>query len=233
MKTPLRPTSGFLACLGALTFLAFAMDVRPGGSSRIEGDTSNAMVRIDGGAYVPLYADRNGPESEIVKPFLLQRYPVTNAEYLAFVEANPEWRRSTVARVFADDGYLQAWEGDLSFGPDSLSNRPVVNVSWFAARAYAQWKGMRLPTTAEWELAAAAGRTRGEESTDPAMRQRLLAWYAKPATDVPPPVGSTECNYWGACDLHGLVWEWVDDFNSALVTGESRNDGDLDLRQFC
>ncbi len=222
---------GVLACLGALMFLASAINVRPGSASE-EAASAAGTVRIGGGKYMPLYADE-GSDGEQVRDFQLGQYPVTNAQYLAFVEAKPEWRRSEVAPIYADEGYLSHWEGDLDFGTDSQADRPVVNVSWFAARAYAEWQGMRLPTTAEWELAAAAGTTRGESTADPSFRARVLAWYARPASDALPEVGSTECNYWGACDLHGLVWEWVDDFNSALVTGESRNDGDLDLRQFC
>ena len=223
---------GIIACLGALFVLASALEVRPGGSSRSTA-AAPGMVLIDGGEYVPLYRDEDAPLAERVAPYQLSAHPVTNEEFLAFVQANPSWQRSRAAGLFVDDGYLSHWLGDLDFGPDSLGNRPVVNVSWFAAQAYATWRGARLPTTAEWELAAAAGPTPGTGTTDGATRQRLLAWYGRPAPDVLPPVGSTACNYWGACDLHGLVWEWVDDFNSSLVTGESRNDGDLDLRQFC
>jgi formylglycine-generating enzyme required for sulfatase activity len=40
-------------------------------------------------------------------------------------------------------------------------------------------------------------------------------------------------NAYGVCGLHGLVWEWVDDFNTAMVTGESRADGGLDRDLFC
>ncbi len=221
---------GLLACLGTLTFIVTAMNGGPGTAT---GAYASEVVRIGSGMYVPLYADEEAPEGERVDAFQIGRYPVTNEEYLAFVEANPNWRRSQVAPIYADEGYLSHWESDLDFGPDSLARRPVVNVSWFAARAYAEWQGMRLPTTAEWELASAAGQSRGESTANPAVRERLLAWYARPSSDALPEVGSTECNYWGACDMHGLVWEWVEDFNSNLVTGESRNDGDLDLQQFC
>ena len=48
-----------------------------------------------------------------------------------------------------------------------------------------------------------------------------------------PKVGSTFKNYFGVWDLHGLVWEWTFDFNSALTTGESRGDSGLDNTFFC
>lgn len=218
--------------LGALCLTAAAVGLRPGapGDGRPAPD---GMAFVDGGPYTPLYEDRESDGPTQIAAFYMSRYPVTNGEYLSFVRANPAWQRSNVKTLFADDAYLQHWRGDVDFGPDSLANRPVVNVSWFAAQAYADWKGMRLPTTAEWEYAAGFGQTRGEGSDDPAFRQRMLAWYARPAPATMPAIGSTECNYWGVCDLHGLVWEWVDDFNSALVTGESRNDSDLDLTLFC
>ena len=193
----------------------------------------DSMVRIPSGTYQPLYAAPTDTAATQVEGFWLDRHPVTKAEYQAFVEATPSWRRSRVSSLFADGGYLNDWRGDLDFGPDSLAHRPVVNVSWFAARAYAEWRGTRLPTTAEWERAAAASATREDGMNDPALRDRIVAWYSRPTPNPLPPVGSTRENVWGVWDLHGLVWEWTEDFNTALVTGESRNDSDLDRQLFC
>lgn len=195
--------------------------------------TTSEMVRIPGGTYQPLYASPADTAATRVDAFWLDRHAVTRAEYLAFVQAHPKWRRSQVSSLFADSGYLTDWASDLDYGPDSLGNRPVVNVSWFAARAYAAWRGTRLPTTAEWERAAAASETRENGMTDPALRARIVAWYSRPQPETLPPVGSTVANVWGVWDLHGLVWEWTEDFNTALVTGESRNDSDLDRQLFC
>lgn len=230
---PLRWLGMALAVLaaGALT----AAFLNGGESSRTAAspEAPDDMVYVEGGTYTPLYTSPTDTAAQRVEPFFLDRHPVTRAEFLAFVEANPAWRRSTVSRLFADGGYLKDWRGDLDFGPDSLGHRPVVNVSWFAADAYAQWRGKRLPTTAEWEHAAAASATRPDGRAEPAYKERILRWYSRPTPKVLPPVGSTATNYWGAWDLHGLVWEWVLDFNTALITGESRNDGDLDRKLFC
>jgi formylglycine-generating enzyme required for sulfatase activity len=62
---------------------------------------------------------------------------------------------------------------------------------------------------------------------------RLLEQYTRPALPLPPPVGSGGQNSWGVYDLHGVIWEWVADFQTALVTGESRGDGDLERHLFC
>ena len=108
-----------------------------------------------------------------------------------------------------------------------------MNVSWFAAEAYARWKGKRLPTTDEWEYAAKAGLRSRDGGREQGFMGRVLQLYSRrPGTGLGP-VGSTFRNYWGVYDLHGLVWEWVHDFNTALVTGESRNNTDLDLKLFC
>ena len=48
-----------------------------------------------------------------------------------------------------------------------------------------------------------------------------------------PPVASRGSNYFGLYDLHGVVWEWVADFNTAMVTGDARGDTGLDRQLFC
>src|SRR5690606_41772755 len=74
---------------------------------------SPEMVWIQGGRYVPLYASTAEKAATEVDGFLLSRYPVTNAEYLEFVRANPEWRRSAVQPLFADEQYPAHRNGDL------------------------------------------------------------------------------------------------------------------------
>jgi formylglycine-generating enzyme required for sulfatase activity len=154
-----------------------------------------------------------------VHAFLLDIRPVTNAEFLAFVRADPRWRRSWASPLFADPGYLALWSGDLEPGPRAPVAAPVVQVSWFAAAAYARWKGRRLPTTAEWERAAAAGYTVEAGARDAAYRRDVLRWFATPAPEPLPSSGSGRPNVYGARDLTDLVWEWLEDFNSARLPG--------------
>ena len=187
------------------------------------------MVLVPAGIYTPLYGSSG---TVAVAAFYLDEAPVTNGEFLDFVREHPAWRKSSAKRIFADEGYLRDWAADEDLGgldPQS----PVTRVSWFAAKAYAEWKGKRLPTLAEWEYAASASETNAVGLDDPAYNQRILDWYSRPVRDVLPRVGSTFRNFYGAWDLHGLVWEWVTDFNTALVTGESRADAGLDRSLFC
>jgi len=194
---------------------------------------TTGMRTIPAGAYAPLVRSAKDAAQVPVAAFLLDACPVTNAEFLAFVTANPKWRRSQVSRLFADESYLGRWADDLTPGPRAPADAPVVDVSWFAARAYARWAGKRLPTTAEWELAAAAGYEQPDGRNEEATRRDLYAWLARPVPAVLPAVGSLRPDFHGVRGLHGLVWEWVDDFNSALVTGESRADAGLERDLFC
>lgn len=191
------------------------------------------MVIIAGGTYRPLIRSVKEAETVPVAAFLLDVRPVTNREFLAFVTAHPKWRRSEVSRLFAERSYLEHWAGDLEPGPAAPLDAPVVRISWFAARAYARSVGKRLPTLAEWEMAAAVGYTTRTGANEPAFLNDLYAWLSRPVPPVMPAVETARTNLDGVRGLHGLVWEWVDDFNTALVTGESRADAGLDRDLFC
>jgi formylglycine-generating enzyme required for sulfatase activity len=188
------------------------------------------MASIPSGTLKPFLREADAPGEIAIRAFYLDVYPVTNGDFLEFVRAHPRWRRSQVKRIFADDGYLQHWSDDLSFD-EKLARSPVTRVSWFAAKAYAQWKGKRLPTLAEWEYAAAPAQGNGGSAGDDPGE--ILRWYAAPAPRELPVVGGRRANSFGVHDLHGLIWEWVSDFNTALVSGDARGDTGLDRRLFC
>jgi len=183
-------------------------------------ETVSGMARIAGGWYRPLYT-MQGMERMHVAPFALDRRPVTRRDYLHFVTTHPEWKRDAVRPALAAQSYLADWAGVANAGDERDLDRPVTNVSWFAARAYCAAQGKRLPTTDEWELAAGASETSRSAARDREFRRRLLALYATRKTGAPAPVGTTFVNAYGVSDLHGLVWEWTLDFN-ASAPHESR-----------
>jgi formylglycine-generating enzyme required for sulfatase activity len=191
---------------------------------------SDDMVAIKGGAFVPLYG--NDSLKTKVGDFHLDVYPVTQAQYVQFVTEVSKWRKSKVKKIFADGNYLRLWPDDLVHSPEVSPNAPVTNVSWFAAKNYCESKGKRLPTMDEWEFAAMADESKPDAREDSMYNQKILNWYETPKT-YDNEIGNTFKNYWGAYDLHGLVWEWTLDFNSVLISGESRKDVDSDRNLFC
>ena len=228
-----RMQAVFLFALGALTAIAGPGTNAPLSSGRREAAIPAGMVRIASGTFTPLFRGENDPREIPVPAFLMDQYPVTNDEFVEFVRANPKWRRSLVKRLFADPDYLKTWAGDLDPGPGLLSNAPVTHVSWFAAKAYAAWKDKRLPTVAEWEYVAAASATRPNGESDPDFNRELRRWYSSPSPAALPAVGLDRANVHGVYDLHGLIWEWVADFSTSMVTGDARGDTGLERQLFC
>lgn len=224
MKNAIKRMSWPLGLVGALVGMVVG----------VAAPTVSDMVPIAAGRYTPLLqGSQGGPVS--VAAFSLDVYAVTNVQYRAFVTANPQWQRGHVPPLLADPSYLQHWQdvgGEVQPG-EALEQRPVTNVSWFAAKAYCQWQHKRLPRVAEWEYVALASADVPDGSTDPAYLRQILAWYSVPNPAVPQPIGSGGKNFWGVYDMHGIVWEWVADFNTALVTGESRGDSALERDLYC
>ena len=190
-------------------------------------------VRLPGGEFISALQFEDSGSRVNVAPFELMSLPVTNAQFLAFVRTHPQWRRDAVAGVFAEGRYLSHWAGPLELGRHALPQQPVVWVSWFAASAYCQAQDAHLPTWSQWEVAAAADERRTDARGDPAWRERILAWYAQPSRHALAKVGTQAPNAWGVRDLHGLVWEWTDDFSALLVSADNRDQGDPDRLKFC
>ncbi|MGE0761739.1 MAG: formylglycine-generating enzyme family protein [Bdellovibrionales bacterium] len=200
--------------------------------------TPPSVVAIPSGALAPFWIttkDKSGQVEPLkIKAFEAMVLPVTNKQFLEFLKSHPEWRRSKVKTLFADDGYLKQFQSDLKLRGDVTKDSPVTNVSWFAAQAYCEGLGMRLPTMAEWEYLAAASETKTDASQDPAFLRQILEWYSQPQESTTlSKVGRRPKNLYGLHDLHGLIWEWVYDFNSSLVAGEGRTESSLNRELFC
>jgi formylglycine-generating enzyme required for sulfatase activity len=222
-----------LVCCDVLPALVWMSWAAPPESGMPE--PPSGMRYIAGGVYTPLFTEESAAPSLPVAPFYLDIYPVTHAQYMAFVQANPRWRRSQASPLLADTGYLHDWQADFP-SPEvasALAQRPVTYVSWFAAHAYCRWQQKRLPVSAEWEYVALASETTPDGRKDLGYQARLLVWYTRPAATIPPLVGSGQKNYWGIADLHGSVWEWVADFQTTVVTGTARGDQGSDRERFC
>ena len=152
--------------------------------------------------------DFEAPRHEVMlRPFALSTRPVTNLEWQAFIASGgydqprfwlPEgWHRVQV-QGWRAPAY---WQGDghsrLQMGLDGAMplnpHAPVCHISWFEADAYARWAGKRLPTEAEWEIAAQAQAVAGNFASSGRLRPQ-------PAhADVQAPLRQ----------LFGDVWEWT------------------------
>ncbi len=185
---------------------------------------------IKGGTFVPLYGVDGA--AVYIPEFLLDEHLVTNQQYLDFVKKYPKWQKQNVIKLFADDGYLRQWKNDTTLGENMLPNAPVTTISWYAAKEYCACQGKRLASMNEWEYAAMASETKANAQKDSLFNQRIVSSYEKPKTATLP-IKSTYKNYYGIWDMHGLVWEWTSDFNSVLISGESRKDGETDRQLFC
>ncbi len=193
------------------------------------------MARIPAGQYTPFLRLKAPNEASpppvnaiFIPAFRLDVEPVTDADFLAFVTARPEWRRSRAKALFVDGRYLRRWRSDAELPDAASGDEPVVNVSWFAAQAYCRARGARLPTTEQWEYALAdAGRHQAE------VRLRSLNWFAQPNGERPPVIGREPPNGYGVADMVGLVWEWTLDFDAYAVAAESRDPNGKDSALVC
>lgn len=188
------------------------------------------MVRIKGGSFTP-FLNKDSIQV-MIKDFSVDVYPVTNLEYKQFLEKYPNWQRSKVKGLYADAAYLRHWNADLDFKTE-ISNSPVTYVSWFAAKAYCECQNKRLPTADEWDYLSLASETKANGSADKHFNQYILDWYSRPNPEKYPSVKKSFRNYYGVYGVHGLVWEWVLDFNSSMLMSESRTNASAEKDLFC
>ena len=140
--------------------------------------------------------DSEGPLHEVQVPdFYLGRYPVTNEEYARFLKDNPEIEEP---KYWADRQFNQP-------------RQPVFGVRWEDAKRYAAWAGLRLPGEAEWEYACRAGSKTRYYSGDKDEDLDRVGWYFGNSRGQLHTVGEKEPNIFGLYDMHGNVWEWVED----------------------
>ncbi|HEY9343204.1 MAG TPA: formylglycine-generating enzyme family protein [Hanamia sp.] len=215
----------------ALTILMITAFFGPGFAQKKAVISEKKMITVPSGNYKPFFVTKSDKPIHVAA-FKMDETAVTNLEYLEFVKANPQWRRSKVNRLFADANYLKYWESDLSIGASNknIYNSPVVYVSWFAAQAYSKWKNKKLPTIAEWEL---AGNAAPKSTKYSSLTDYILNWYSKPNPPFLPNTKSTYQNVYGLYDMHGLIWEWTFNFNSFIGSTDTRGNNQVDLKNFC
>jgi len=165
--------------------------------------------------------DDEKPKHEVsVGSFYMDKYLVTNAEFKKFVEQHPTWRRDRIAGELENGHYLEHWKDNQI--PAGRGEHPVVNVSWYAAVAYCQSEGKRLPSEAEWEFAA-KGKLAGVFPWGDSPANKTRANYSESGIGTTTAVGSYPANGYGLYDMAGDVWEYLADEWKAYAPGAQKN----------
>ena len=205
----------------------------PGASAvgAIESTEDGDMVRLPSGVFVmgltapdPLDLQTAGRKRISLSPFYIDRFEVTNAEYRDYLNTMVESGDLTEQEYrerLPDSTAFRATRARWRsyFYNEANADRPVVAVTWNEARQYCEWEGKRLPTEAEWEYAARAGRTGGLypwagvfarhdgqylANFNPERQGMAADGHAFTA-----PVGSFPPNQWGLHDVAGNAGEWT------------------------
>ena len=171
-----------------------------------------------GSSATAAYSDEKPVHTIYLNGFYIDKYEVTNEEYKRFIDANPWWQKDRILGKYHDGDYLRHWTGNRY--PYGKGNHPVTWVSWYAAMAYAQWKGKRLPTEAEWEKAARGGLVNnylsgGLVNSQTANYDRNVGSTTR--------VGNYQANSYGLYDMVGNVSEWcLDAYSSNFYANSAR-----------
>ena len=185
---------------------------------RIHAKTGIELIRIPAGPFLYGSADSDGMARDNEKPqrilelpeYWIGRFPVTNAEYKRFLDANPSYRvpslQSRILRFLIDD--KSSWETARRVFPEGKANHPVVQVKWEDAHAFCNWAGLVLPTEEQWEKAARGtdGRIWPWGNAHPTAEHCNFNLHVSDTTSVGQysPQGDSP---FGCADMAGNVWE--------------------------
>lgn len=179
-------------------------------------------VNTDPNDPLALYYEKPQHWVEITKAFYMSKYEVTNSQYAVFLNANGIGENGEGSVTYDDSGssttatklfinkwpdYGLVWSGNKWVPVSGYENHPVVYVTWYGAKAFADYYGYSLPTEAQWEYACRAGTTTVFSYGDSASGDYM--WYS--GNNNPPgtkAVGTKQPNLWGLYDMHGNVSEW-------------------------
>ena len=210
-------------------------------------DNNEEMVYFDGGKIN--IGSKNLPSEQPIfemeiAPFYLDKNLVTVAEFRVFVT---ETSHVTEADKYGDSGVFSfkknSWEllkganWEFPLGkdkPKAIDNHPVTHVSWNDAKAYAAWKGKRLPTEFEWEFAAKNSKNNNDKyswghSIEVDGKYQANVWQGSSIQDkevldgflLTSPVGTFPASASGLFDMGGNVWQWCDSYFKPYPFNES------------
>ena len=177
-------------------------------------DDINKLLELDPNVEASRF-DVEVPQREVyLGAYLIDKYPVTNADYKKFIESGGYKERdywSTAGWDYVSQ--KKPLDGDdLNSAMDGDGDCPVVNISWYEAEAFAKYMGKRLPTEAEWEKAARGTDGRAYPWGNEFDKTKINCAESKIEGTTP----VTKCpqgqSFYGCFDMAGNVWEWTADW---------------------
>ena len=185
----------------------------------------NGFVYMNSGSYAPLFKENDKKIEIYVDDFFINSYPVTNLEYRKFIKNDLRWHKIKIKKIFSDINYLLHWDEKFF---KFYQNSPVVNVSWYSCNSYCKLYNTRLPTIDEWEYISYKDFHQNNNYI-----QEILNWYTKPNKLFLISRESIVNNLFNIYGINGIIWEWVQDFNSIVIIGSDSEGGDLEQVLFC
>lgn len=213
-----------------------------------------ALVKIKAGSFTmgsdSGYSDEKPTHKVTIDyDFAIGKYEVTNQEFVKFLNdvstVESEW---VGTKSQDEDSHIIKSSSSYSV-ENGYEKHPVIEVTWFGAKAYAKWlsqktgKTYRLPTEAEWEFAVRAETTSKWSFGDSKSNLKKYAWYDENSYGLGADhkdygthqIGTKEANPWGVYDMHGNVWEWCEDwyvnsYNNTPKDGSANTQGKKEYR---
>ncbi|MFK8303009.1 formylglycine-generating enzyme family protein [Capnocytophaga stomatis] len=170
--------------------------------------------------------DERPQHNVTLSDFKVSKYEITNAQYAKFLTAKGN---QTEDRKKWYQGRDIEQKGEVFIPKAGMENHPVVRVSWYGAKAYAEWLGGKLPTEAEFEYILRGGNKRvnqdGIFADEDGIGDNIgdYAWYRANSGGRLHPVGEKKPNELGLYDVNGNVWEWTADWYGYYPSTDQTN----------